>query len=104
MSNTKFTKGEWIIDFGHTLGHIKAVLKGRSTTPTVAIYNNRTRIIRKDPTEEEIANACLISSAPDLYEALKEMTIYCRCNSTNQLESIIKKADLALQKAVNGAF
>lgn len=67
---TKFTKGEWIVDYGHTIGHIKAVTIGYERTPTVAIYNHRTRLLNQEPTEEELANAKLIAASPKMFEEL----------------------------------
>ena len=75
---TKFTKGEWTIDYGQTKGHIKAVnVNDLSRTPTVAIYNVFSRHGKEDLTkiheEQENANAKLIAAAPDMFNALEEL-------------------------------
>jgi hypothetical protein len=59
----KYTKGEWVIDYGFTLGHIKAVKEGSVRAPTVAIYNHKSKLLKQEPSEEERANAKLIADA-----------------------------------------
>jgi len=44
--------------------------------------------------------ATLAAAAPELLDVLKEMLVYCRGNSTSQLEPIIKKADNIIKKSV----
>ena len=58
------TKGEWIVDYGSTHGHVKAVFENiNSYTPTVALYNYRSKLRNIETTEEELSNAKLIADA-----------------------------------------
>ena len=58
------TKGEWIVDYGSTHGHVKAVFENiNSYTPTVALYNYRSKLRNIETTEEELNNAKLIADA-----------------------------------------
>ena len=70
MSDTKFTPGPWVVDFGGTTGHIKSVAKNKSSnTPTVARYDIGIPGVSE---AEQYANARLIAAAPELYGALDE--------------------------------
>jgi len=70
MSDTNFTPGPWVVDFGGTTGHIKSVAKNKSSnTPTVARYDIGIPGVSED---EQYANAHLIAAGPVLYEALRE--------------------------------
>jgi len=58
------TGGEWIVDYGCTRGHIKAVFENiNSYTPTVAVYNWRSKLRGTNATDEESCNAKLIANA-----------------------------------------
>lgn len=65
----EYTKGEWKVDYRGSVGHIKAVIGDIS--PTVCRYSPPPHCASYIPEEEQKANALLIASAPDLYEALK---------------------------------
>ena len=54
--------------------------------------------------EEARANAVLISAAPDMLTALNDLLVYCRSNSTSQLEPLIRNAENAIQKATTFSF
>ena len=90
MSDTKFTPGPWVVDFGGTIGHVKSVAENEhANTPTVARYDIRISGVSES---EQCANAHLIASAPELYEAL-------RCLSTGEglppgitVEALLDKA------------
>lgn len=106
------TEGEWIVDYGSTRGHVKAVFENiNSYTPTVALYNYRSKLRNIETTKEELNNAKLIADAGttankcgllpselleqnrELLSALKDLVVYCRGNMTNQLEPLISKAN-----------
>lgn len=58
-----YTKGEWIVDYNGTIGHIKAVLPERASqgwTPTICRYDHCAPSIS---IEEAKANASLIVAA-----------------------------------------
>jgi len=105
MSEIKFTKGDWAIDYGHTIGHIKAVnINDLSSTPTVAIYNIFSRhgkeSLTKKHKEQEDANARLISAAPDMYFALENLLSELEdCSLPSSLNFYIHNAKVALNKA-----
>ena len=70
MSDTKFTSGPWVVDFGGTIGHVKSVAENEyANTPTVARYDIGIPGVSES---EQYANAQLIAAAPELYEALKQ--------------------------------
>lgn len=46
------TQGEFIVDYGHTIGHIKSVKDGRESTPTILRYDCHSKILKKDISEE----------------------------------------------------
>jgi len=69
-----FTKGEWVIDYNGTIGHIKAIIG--NITPTVCRYSPSPNCATYIPEEEQRANAHLIVSAPDMYEALKAIKLW----------------------------
>ena len=64
------TKGDWIVDYNGSIGHIKAV--SENGTPTVCKYSPpphcASSVFIRD---EDKANAHLIAAAPKLYEALE---------------------------------
>ena len=81
-----FTKGEWAVSYG---GEIDGYEKYAVTTDTEQICLLR---VKKDPKEIE-ANAFLIASAPDMYEALKDV------QAGIDHWTLRKRIDLALAKA-----
>lgn len=103
---TKFTKGDWTIDYGHTIGHIKAVnINDLSSTPTVAIYNIFSRhgkeSLTKKYEEQEKANARLISAAPDMFNILLELQESASYWSEYDVPlGIVERIKSALNKAV----
>jgi len=67
-----YTKGEWWIDkgdFGYTVKAEQSIVKGFDDDNDIEIAELNTYL---DNESEVIANAQLIASAPDLYEACKE--------------------------------
>lgn len=107
----KHTKGPWAIDEG-TPGHIKSYSKSHRyienvghATPTVARFDIWSSFnclpdgvgFSKD---EELANAHLIASAPELLEALEEILDY-RGGATNALLDpyVMERAQAAIAKA-----
>jgi hypothetical protein len=66
-----YTKGDWVVDYRGSIGHIKSVTEGSkpgvTPTPTVCRYDSMAISISED---EKKANANLISATPDLYECL----------------------------------
>lgn len=65
----KHTKGQWIIDYGGTIGHIKAV--SPEGTPTVCRYAPPPSCAPSIPEEEQRANAQLIAQAPRMLGQLE---------------------------------
>ena len=91
MSNTKFTKGPWIANYGGSIGHVKA-LRNVSThnTPTVARCDVLTLTVSDD---EKKANAQLIAEAPELYKMVEQLT--------SELAFAIKEANLWRKRLIN---
>lgn len=94
-----YTKGEWKVDYGGTIGHIKAV--SISGTPTVCRYAPPPDCASSITGEEIEANAHLIAAAPELYEALKFVTktFEAYCPEAKIHSDAIKAARYALAKA-----
>ena len=88
---TKFTKGDWETNNDYVWSGIKQICD---------IYE----IDNANKDIEAMSNAKLISAAPDMFNALRELLVYCRQNSTSQLEPKIKNAANALNKAVGCSF
>lgn len=109
---TKFTKGEWTIDYGQTIGHIKAVnINDLSKIPTVAIYNVFSRHGKESLTkiyeEQENANAKLIAAAPDLFKALNSIVLsvkshpdYVFGKDEDEWHDLISISEKAIKKAI----
>lgn len=89
--NFKGTKGKWAV----SIPNDGAIIMNGNVRAEVLAYSNNGN------TNEDLANAKLISAAPDLLEslqyclkALKAITIL------KQPETIIKAAELAIEKAL----
>lgn len=65
MSEPKFTKGEW-----KTYGIDQTSISTYDESLDACIFTADCRVSRLITTQEMAANACLISAAPDLYNAL----------------------------------
>lgn len=112
---TKFTKGNWKADLR---GGCCAVYPENLSNETNGCHSYDKRNIfysDKDAkyndekgcwymSEEAQANAVLISAAPDMLTALNDLLVYCRSNSTSQLEPLIRNAENAIQKATTFSF
>jgi hypothetical protein len=91
-----YTKGDWVVDYRGSIGHIKSVTEGSkpgvTPTPTVCRYDSMAISISED---EKKANANLISAAPDLYESLKAVTKTNKITPElwNQIHCAILKAE-----------
>jgi hypothetical protein len=85
----KHTKGKWFVE------------KGWHKAESHIVANDKTIVICRTieaniPIEEGEANAKLISKAPEMYEALKEIEKLCYGNIKEGLESRLDRiADLA---------
>ena len=69
MSETKFTKGPWVIDGKYST--FLAVSANGAVVCDVSCCHDGYHI---KPSSEELANARLISCAPDMYDALDAIT------------------------------
>jgi hypothetical protein len=78
-----YTKGEWKVSKNDTNKPFKFRIE-TETSILAAVYNE--------------ANANLIASSPDMYEALKDLSEYIRYNMGNAAP-IYEKAQKALSKA-----
>ena len=98
----KFTKGKWICN----------EKKAEVISEHDCSNNGGIDIIAQcycgfnveNTTHEAMANAVLISAAPDMLTALNDLLIYCRSNSTSQLEPLIRNAENAIKKANTLSF
>ena len=97
MPKTKFTKGEWFTHIVEEPFSERAFVRSKNDEGVLTLLE--TRSIANF--EEQKANAVLVSAAPDMLAALNDLLIYCRSNSTNQLEPIIRKAENAVKKATS---
>jgi len=97
MSKKKFTKGEWFTHIVEEPFSERAFVRSKNDEGVLTLLE--TRSIANF--EEQKANAVLISAAPDMLEALNDLLIYCRLNSTSQLEPLIRNADSAIKKATS---
>jgi hypothetical protein len=68
MSETKFTKGPWVIDSKYST--FLAVSANSVVVCDVSCCHDGYHI---KPSSEELANARLISCAPDMYKAIEEL-------------------------------
>ena len=90
----EWTKGEFK-DKGNGLYSLNIDSKQDGLINIISCNGLDRMISRKDV--ESNLNLCV--AAPDMYEALNDLLIYCRLNKTSQLESLIKQAEMALNKA-----
>jgi len=97
---TKYTKGDWFIKNSDTNLYSVIYSKNGKRIAEVKSFGN-SKIFNDPLVSERIANSKLMVSAPVLLDVLNEMLIYCRCNSTTQLDPIIRKAEEAIKKAIN---
>lgn len=115
MANTEFTKGKWEVD--ERVGCV-AVYVGEKTTclarknDSFIHYADGEKMIDKqgfyewNVSREKLANANLIASAPDLYEALnllKDAINDAEINSSvKDINNALYFAEIALTKAIGG--
>ena len=100
MSKTNFTKGEWIVE--NKEHNLYSMIYSESGKRIAEVKSYGKSDSFKDPSvKERIANAKLISTSPELLSALNDLLIYCRLNSTSQLEPLIRKAENAVKKATS---
>jgi len=86
---TSFTKGEWFIEDYDSMLEITS--KGHGSICTVECsYQLEEMLI--DPTDEQQANAHLISAAPDMYKALEALSKGEGLQPGTTIESILLKA------------
>lgn len=68
---TKHTPGPWAINYNGTIGHIKSLAKHpRGMTPTIARFDSDL-IAQSIEEDESLANAHLVSAAPDMLAAIQ---------------------------------
>ena len=100
MYKTKFTKGEWIIE--NKEHNLYSMIHSESGKRIAEIKSYGKSDTFNDPSvKERIANAKLICAAPEMLSALNDLLIYCRLNSTSQLEPLIRNAENAVKKATS---
>ena len=87
---TEFTKGDWIT--GNTFGYAVGVPEKNLIVCDCSFDHDV-------PNQEQLANAKLISSAPDLYDALKLMVGWS-AHLPNIADEDLLKAKEALLKAI----
>jgi hypothetical protein len=88
MNKTTHTPGPWTINSGDSLA-IQARMPGFSITKDIAIVCNPVTTLKA----EKLANARLISAAPDLLEACESITTMLNCVSEKGAEAPRKKGD-----------
>ena len=93
---SKYTPGPWMVDESLYLGAINA---GKRHIAMANFYNSHDENFRVDR-EQQIANAQLISAAPDLFEALKIILEY-PYGDASPLDDplVIERARAAIRKA-----
>ena len=89
----EYTKGEWKANY---TGSKLVSVDCSSRAEVVAICGKNKWIKTRD---EQIANAHLIASAPDMYEALKELSNYHPKQGYEQWLILLNKAQQAIAKA-----
>lgn len=104
MAETKHTPGPWEVWKGHL-----TVVAGPTKRNTSAVVSGARRTVAEadcddfDPTEEELANAALIASAPELLESLMAIVGETELDGTYApevvLDSIRHLAEAAIAKA-----
>lgn len=98
MSNIKHTPGPWKYHIG--LDYILIESANVHNNSCICEYKNYS-----DDDGESEANAKLLAAAPELFEALKELTSLAPDHSLlptdfdNDLMNAVKKAEAAIQKA-----
>lgn len=75
MSDTKFTPGPWVVADSLDFDNVSVVMDTAIDNPSSYITGNvwACDLWWDECDEEDIANAHLISAAPDMYEALEEL-------------------------------
>ena len=89
MSEPKFTPGPWYLDYEDEIMDISIWSKGKKDEngeDTIIMNIGEVCMVCGDISEEDIANANLISAAPDMYEALKEACLDCDCSNNKLCE------------------
>lgn len=89
---TNFTKGPWTIK-GDAVGIVD-----QPDTQSYGMLNFIAFIYRHDFKEQSEANAHLISAAPDMYEALEQVTKYMEW-AFGEEDPYVKQGKKALAKA-----
>lgn len=82
-----YSKGEWI-PYQRKSNNVSICVKSNDKEVVVIEVASLNTLLGYDTI---VANACLISAAPDMYEALKELVIH-GCTST-KAEKALAKAD-----------
>lgn len=88
---TEFSKGKWICN--------KSIAPLTGIEGEIEISTTDKTVVEWIALCHDSANAQLISAAPDLLNSLNDILIYCRSNSTSQLEPLIRNAEIAIKKA-----
>ena len=100
MSKTKFTKGEWTAKNAESNLYSMVYSTNGKRIAEVKSYG-KSDSFNDASVPERIANTKLICAAPEILSALNDLLIYCRSNSTSQLEPLIRKAENAVKKATS---
>jgi len=91
---------KWYVDVDEFQHEIR--IKGDDTLQrpiaTIARPTNVDWMNNVDWFNKAMEKAELAAAAPELLDALKDLLVYCRNNSTSQLEPLIKRADKIIDK------
>lgn len=96
MANSKSTPGPWEVEIVESgKDEVYARIKGVAFTDGIKVG-----VYKKKLPEEAKANACLISAAPELLEACKEMIELLRLQEENGRPVMSEKARERAQQAI----
>lgn len=92
MSETKFTKGPWVVNDGFKSNFLRGKITAEIKNNDVVIVDTPSFYFGQ---AVAVANANLIACAPDMYEMLEKIKIQMECChgvNTNEIESLLKRA------------